>query len=1573
MRVIFLLVLFLHILICACDNGQNVDNKQQTNNATDTKSNKELIRKKMRHSLLYIQPSERAVVLTKCGGGYNCTQGDISSNQWLPGTTDAAKNRFWHTYSCFKSEDIKACPVDGVWGVWSAWSNCTAKCGEERNMTRFRLCDNPSPVNGGLSCSGYSNMSTVCKGNCHSGNQVDKMGSFMKAWAGLSTIHTTHPKLTSLCLKSHCLYSQVVEVLGDKHAMRYWSNLHCYKYKTACPVDGGWTSWSAWSDCEPKCGSGKQWRIRNCTKPTPANNGFICRGFYYEENPCIGRNCSKTDLLLGALSEWTSPGRCSVSCGHYGVRERRRVCLANNSCADVQGRRFTRIVMKIPCYNGPCPFTTYGVWSSWSSYTQCSAACGKGRQLRIRLCDGLHYSRACMGQSLNVTFCENKCEEKNLTLTNETIGDAAQSFLPVHTKAPKGRIIDLNNPYRYELEAERIGSFTPWSNWSSCSKTCETGQRSRYRNCTVAGQCSGEIRQFLFCSTHKCPVNGRYSEWLSWSPCTVTCGNGLKVRYRTCDKPLPQNGGTCFGKWSETVRCSPGKCRGPQFRFAHWTQWSRCSKLCGMGSRVRTRYCKLHIREHGLNPRYWQAIRRGLPICRAQGKNKFTGVCNQRPCSVAGDWANWSSWSKCSRSCGVGVHYRDRTCTDPAPLYWGAPCKGAGSEAIPCFHGPCLDRQDTGVRLNGSSGLLYSPFDKPQSYLSVHLVLKPLRPNGIIMYRSQSCQIIKCRHSVKLSLFTGKPHVEVIHRGSKMTVTSNTPLEMKDWNTVYVYLSQHHGFLRVNNGPHLRAKYHPKPSHPINYDSGMTLGADTNKGFVGVIAEAKVNYQTLSLQRMAGWGGYGMPEDEWSTQAVDVDPVTKYPKFKGDTFLKLSIQDLETMYVQMSIWPEKLEGLLLFNKGRLPGTFAYLMIHKGVFRYCLNCGRQPVCADIQDAEAKRWYHVSIFVSGLMSTVRINLGKATQITSPGLPYHTGSTLYVGGGERHDWTIFSTITGTDRGFTGSFHDITVNGHSYRLMDSPLVDNKGFMNTEGVGSTEKVMDVLEQTDNEVVLRCDFSGYVHSGSEVYVEWFHVDKKIKSGPGQKIIPKLPGDSYLGSLTLSAKHHGSGLYVCMVNYDGQLANHIAFVLTKDSIEHVHTAVMVEVTGVQTFLIVMAVFAALVLMCSTYKICQLAREDRIRPILQKLKEIRKRTAGIKISPPGVEDLDKAELVPIENAGETEGDSSVDMKDTQEKVSVSSEPGDIEVNLQGSSNSDDDGDDVQEEVTTRQSIHDHPSRHGTSGEAAHQQSLTTHGARESSASLHGTQILGDEIPKKSLVVLPGSHGSAIHEKTFHRTQSAKDHISSENIPRRSSVYIRGSKENIDNDRIPRRSSVSIRENFTGYDIPRRSSVSLRGTPSTRVGGTTDAQSYEHPPPPQLSWTHRSTQEITQGPSRTGISVNQYRQSSSVLEKQLSNTLPPAGSPSPPRSPQRRTSPSRLQPDLAITVSANRSSMERLGHQSSVPSLPPALPQPPSQRLVTDVITQQNEGSQSDTTTTDTGTDSDTSKSESFPPLPPSPPSD
>ncbi|KAK3085610.1 hypothetical protein FSP39_006044, partial [Pinctada imbricata] len=51
-------------------------------------------------------------------------------------------------------------------------------------------------------------------------------------------------------------------------------------------------------------------------------------------------------------------------------------------------------------------------------------------------------------------------------------------------------------------------------------------------------------------------VNGNWSEWLEWSDCSATCGNGTQIRKRLCNNPMPDNGGLyCEGSNVDILNC----------------------------------------------------------------------------------------------------------------------------------------------------------------------------------------------------------------------------------------------------------------------------------------------------------------------------------------------------------------------------------------------------------------------------------------------------------------------------------------------------------------------------------------------------------------------------------------------------------------------------------------------------------------------------------------------------------------------------------------------------------------------------------------------------------------------------------------------------------------------------------------------------------------------------------------------------------------------------------------------------------------------------------------------------------
>ncbi|XP_062856878.1 spondin-1b isoform X2 [Trichomycterus rosablanca] len=200
-----------------------------------------------------------------------------------------------------------------------------------------------------------------------------------------------------------------------------------------------------------------------------------------------------------------------------------------------------------------------------------------------------------------------------------------------------------------------------WISWSPCSASCGMGMRSRERYIKAFPEDGSSCREPTE-ETEKCVVNDDCSpsscvvtEWADWETCSVSCGVGVKKRTRMMKMPSP-DGSPCIAELEEIEKCMMPECNVVPCMVSPWSDWGHCSVSCGVGMQVRRRMLK-------------------TPALPDQCEEELEQVekCMMPECPVDCMLSEWSEWSECNKSCGKGHMIRTRM-VKLEPQFGGLPC-----------------------------------------------------------------------------------------------------------------------------------------------------------------------------------------------------------------------------------------------------------------------------------------------------------------------------------------------------------------------------------------------------------------------------------------------------------------------------------------------------------------------------------------------------------------------------------------------------------------------------------------------------------------------------------------------------------------------------------------------------------------------------------------------------------------------------------------------------------------------------------------------------------------------------------
>ncbi|XP_048340538.1 spondin-1 [Sphaerodactylus townsendi] len=200
-----------------------------------------------------------------------------------------------------------------------------------------------------------------------------------------------------------------------------------------------------------------------------------------------------------------------------------------------------------------------------------------------------------------------------------------------------------------------------WITWSPCSVSCGMGMRSRERYVKQFPD-DGSMCKVPTEETEKCIVNEECSpssclvtEWGEWDECSASCGMGMKKRHRMI-KMTPADGSMCKAEITEAEKCMMPECHTIPCMLSPWSEWSDCSVTCGKGMRTRQRILKSAAELGDCNEELEQVEKCMLPEC-----------------PIDCELTEWSQWSECNKSCGKGHMIRTRM-IEMEPQFGGAPC-----------------------------------------------------------------------------------------------------------------------------------------------------------------------------------------------------------------------------------------------------------------------------------------------------------------------------------------------------------------------------------------------------------------------------------------------------------------------------------------------------------------------------------------------------------------------------------------------------------------------------------------------------------------------------------------------------------------------------------------------------------------------------------------------------------------------------------------------------------------------------------------------------------------------------------
>ncbi|XP_065052775.1 thrombospondin type-1 domain-containing protein 7A-like [Rhopilema esculentum] len=552
---------------------------------------------------------------------------------------------------------------------WSRWGGCNKECGtgysrRTRNVFGNSIsCDPNMTLSEERRCNthpcGQYSLRSGAWSRCYSKDIKRGCGAGQQ-WRNITCFKISGPQVPL----QYC----IEELYGGKMTLNF--EREC---DVTCPFDCKLSSWSAYTPCSRKCGSGVKTRFRTIVQEA-THGGQMCAVANGEKQisetvPCLERQCFN---FVWKADPWetcqiTNQTRSRVTQCGTGFHTRKVYCTdsrfsgrrarVNDSFCDAKEKPATKDSCLMYC-PGDCVVGQWTSWSrsqrnaltrecdvtcpfdcklsSWSAYTPCSRKCGSGVKTRFRTIvqEATHGGQMCAVAN----------GEKQISETVPCLERQCFNFV---WKADPWETCQITNQTRSRVTQCGTGFHT---RKVYCTDSRFSGRRARVNDsfCDAKEKPATKDSCLMYC-----PGDCVVGQWTSWSRCSSTCPRpGHRRRERTVLRYPAHDGKNC----PVLERYEPCNLKNCYTHLWRTTQWSSCifytdDASCGVGTQRRMADC---VRSDGkiVHSFYCRVEGRRVPI--------LLRMCTV-PCPRNCELSEWGIWSSCPEECnGMAVQRRTR-------------------------------------------------------------------------------------------------------------------------------------------------------------------------------------------------------------------------------------------------------------------------------------------------------------------------------------------------------------------------------------------------------------------------------------------------------------------------------------------------------------------------------------------------------------------------------------------------------------------------------------------------------------------------------------------------------------------------------------------------------------------------------------------------------------------------------------------------------------------------------------------------------------------------------------------------